>query len=191
MPVYAAVTRYGSHRPKHRRNIASRVPLIDPPPGSRCIPMRTVCYSVQRRRNSTHTREEARSAARERESVTDACRARCAESRGRGTRSFTFCWIHDRLLVVVWTLESAWRRDREVITRQTGRSSGPAPARCGRRPWQASLAGRCRSDMRSDAGRVAAAASDRARRAQRAPRQRESRRRRPAQGREAVPVAPR
>ena len=35
--------------------------------------MRTVCYSVQRRRNSTHTREEAR----------------CAESRGRGTRSFT------------------------------------------------------------------------------------------------------
>ena len=73
----------------------------------------------------THTREEARGAARE--SVTDACRARCAESRGRGTRSFTL--LDPRLLVVVWTLESAWRRDREVITRQTGRSSGPAPAR--------------------------------------------------------------
>lgn len=74
----------------------------------------------------THTREEARGAARE--SVTDACRARCAESRGRGTRSFT-ALLDPRLLVVVWTLESAWRRDREVITRQTGRSSGPAPAR--------------------------------------------------------------
>ena len=135
MPVYAAVTRYGSHRPKHRRNIASRVPLIDPPPGSRCIPMRTVCYFVQRRRNSTHTHARRR-AVRRRESlqlqlslhlVTDACRARCAESRGRGTRSFTL--LDPRLLVVVWTLESAWRRDREVITRQTGRSSGPAPAR--------------------------------------------------------------
>ena len=125
------------------------------------MPMRTVCYFVQRRRNSTHTREEARGAARERESVTDACRARharalcdrCAESRGRGTRSVLDMVLD--LVVLVWTLESAWRRDRvrEVITRQTGRSSGPAPARCGRRPW------RCRSD----AGRVAAAASDRGR----------------------------
>ena len=101
--------------------------MIDPPPGSRCIPMRTVCYFVQRRRNSTHTREEARGAARE----TDACRARCAESRGRGTRSFTLLDPRSSTGPVVWTLESAWRRDRvrEVITRQTGRSSGPAPAR--------------------------------------------------------------
>ena len=94
MPVYAAVTRYGSHRPKHRRNIASRVPLIDPPPGSRCIPMRTVCYFVQRRRNSTHTREEARGAARERESVTDACRARCVTAvRSRAAAGRGPFWI--------------------------------------------------------------------------------------------------
>ena len=77
--------------------------------------------------------------------------ARAVRSRAAAGRGRSRCWI--RLLVVVWTLESAWRRDREVITRQTGRSSGPAPARCGRRPW------RCRSD----AGRVAAAASDRGR----------------------------
>ena len=178
MPVYAAVTRYGSHRPKHRRNIASRV--LDR--SATRIALHSHAYGMllcsEAPELHTHTREEARGAARE----TDACRARCAESRGRGTRSFTL--LDPRLLVVVWTLESAWRRDRvrEVITRQTGRSSGPAPARCGRRPW------RCRSD----AGRVAAAASDRARRAQRAPRQRQRESHsQAAQGREAVPVAPR
>ena len=80
MPVYAAVTRYGSHRPKHRRNIASRVPLIDPPPGSRCIPMRTVCYFVQRRRNSTHTHARRRAVRRAR-ACTDAGAARAVRSR--------------------------------------------------------------------------------------------------------------
>ena len=126
MPVYAAVTRYGSHRPKHRRNIASRV--LDR--SATRIALHSHAYGMllcsEAPELHTHTREEARGAARE--SVTDACRARCAESRGRGTRSFqhvagSVYWSSR------WTLESAWRRDREVITRQTGRSSGPAPAR--------------------------------------------------------------
>ena len=152
MPVYAAVTRYGSHRPKHRRNIASRV--LDR--SATMIALHSHAYGMllcsEAPELHTHTRGGARCGAREGERDRRVPRAlcdRCAESRGRGTRS-----VLD-LVVLVWTLESAWRRDRvrEVITRQTGRSSGPAPARCGRRPW------RCRSD----AGRVAAAASDRGR----------------------------